>query len=95
MFKIEYNKENQTVYIEGNFDTSRAEEAKQVLNYINESIVVDLEKLDFICSAGIGILIMTYRNLKGKEKSIKLTNLKSHIRNLFEVSQLHTVFEIE
>jgi anti-anti-sigma factor len=54
-----------------------------------------MANLDFICSSGIGTLVMAYSQLKAIGKSISLVNLKPPIRKVFEVSLLHNVFDIK
>lgn len=95
MFQIEYNESSKILTIGGNFDTSKAEEAKEVLRNINNSITVDMSNLDFICSSGIGILVMTYRRLKEIGENIYLVNLNDHIKKVFKLSLLDTVFNIK
>lgn len=95
MFKVEYNQDSQTVKICGNFDTSRAEEVKSVLENINGSVKVDMSELDFISSSGIGIMVMTYQRLKTKGENIYLVNLNENIKKVFKVSLLDKVFDIK
>ena len=95
MFQIEYKKDSQTVNLIGKLDTSSSTEAKDVLDKIENSITIDMADLNFICSAGIGILVNTYSRLKKKGENINLINLNSHIKKVFEVSCLDTVFDIK
>jgi anti-sigma B factor antagonist len=95
MFKVEYNQDSQTVKISGNFDTSKAEEVKSVLENINNSVKVDMSELDFISSSGIGIMVMTYQRLKSKGENIYLINLNENIKKVFRVSLLDKVFDIK
>jgi len=77
MFQVEYNKDIQTVFLRGSFDASKAEEVKEVLTRVDKSVSVDMSGLDFICSAGVGLMVMTYRNLKEKGEDFCLVNLKT------------------
>ena len=51
--------------------------------------------LDFICSGGIGLLVMTYSRLKKNGMNLYLTNLNEHIENVFKVSNLDKIFTIK
>lgn len=95
MFKVEYKQDSQTVKLSGNFDTSRAEEVKSVLENINSSVKVDMSELDFISSSGIGIMVMTYQRLKTNGENIYLVNLNENIKKVFKVSLLDKVFDIK
>jgi anti-sigma B factor antagonist len=95
MFQVEYNKDIQTVFLRGSFDASKAEEVKEVLNRVDNSVSVDMSGLDFICSAGVGLMVMTYRKLKEKGEDICLINLNEHISKVFRLSLLDKVFTIK
>jgi len=95
MFQVEYNRDAQTLFLSGNFDAQRAEEVKEVFEKVDNSITIDMTGLDFICSAGIGIMIMAYRKLKEQGKDIYLINLNEHIKKVFKVSLLDKVFNIQ
>ncbi|MBT8387442.1 MAG: STAS domain-containing protein [Ignavibacteria bacterium] len=95
MFKIEYHEDSQIVSLMGNLDTSKTSEANELLDKIENSITIDMSKLDFICSGGIGTLIKTYRRLKANGKNIYLTNLNSNMKKIFELALLDTVFDIK
>lgn len=82
------------ITLAGNLDSSKSDEAKSIFRLVQESVTVDMSALDFICSAGIGTLVMAYSQLSEKGKSIVLINLKPTIRKVFEVSLLHNVFDI-
>lgn len=95
MFSINFNEDTQVISLNGNFDVSRADEVKLVLEKIDSSVTIDMSNLDFICSAGIGIMIMTYRRLKEKGENIYLKNLNDNIKKVFKVSLLDKIFNIE
>lgn len=95
MFSISYNKGTNNIKISGEFDTSKKDEAKEILANLTDSVTIDLSELEFISSAGIGILVMAYQNLKKQNKNFTLINLKPHIKKVFEVSLLDTVFNIK
>ena len=94
MFSIDYDKELNLITLAGNLDSSRSDEAKSIFQLVQESVTVDMSNLEFICSSGIGTLVMAYSQLKAIGKSISFVNLKPHIRKVFEVSLLHKIFDI-
>lgn len=95
MFHLEYNTDSHTLFISGYLDTAKAEEVKLLLSKIDNTITIDMSKLDFICSAGIGVMVMTYQRLKEKGKSIYLVNLNDHIKKVFQLSLLDKLFNIK
>ena len=64
MFQIEYKKDSQTVNLIGKLDSSSSTKAKDILDTIEDSITIDMNELNFICSTGLGILVKTYSRLK-------------------------------
>jgi anti-sigma B factor antagonist len=94
MFQVEYKKDIQTIFLSGIFDASKAEEVKNVLEQVENSIKIDMSDLEFICSSGIGILVMTYRKLKEKGEEIHLVNLNEHIDKVFRLAFLDKLFNI-
>ena len=95
MFKVEYNQDIQTVFLRGNFDTSKAEEVIEVFDKVEKSVTVDMSELQFICSSGIGVMVTVYRKLKEKGEDICLVNLNEHIQKVFKLSLLDKVFTIK
>ena len=95
MFKIDLNSKTNTISLSGKFDGSRVKVANEVFDQVNSSVTVDMKNLDYISSAGIGILIQTYVRLKKTDQKINLTNLNNHIREVFKISKLDTVFDLE
>jgi len=93
MFKIRNN--NNTVYISGRFDASQTEDAKKEFNRIEESAVVDFAELDYISSAGLGVLLMTQKRLMAKNHKLKLINMNNHVREIFKYARFDIIFEIE
>jgi anti-sigma B factor antagonist len=95
MFEIDYQKNFQIVRIFGSFDASKTKEVEDILGKINETFSIDMSELNFICSAGIGVLVMTYKRLKERGEKVYLTNLNDYIKKVFEASRLDTVFDIK
>ncbi|HBH12194.1 MAG: Anti-sigma F factor antagonist (SpoIIAA-2) / Anti-sigma B factor antagonist RsbV [Clostridiales bacterium 38_11] len=60
----------------------------------NQEILIDGEKLDYMDSTGLGVLISLYKKTKSNNSKIYLTNLKPNIYKLFDITGLNNVFEI-
>lgn len=87
--------ENGDVILTGRFDASQVEKAKAVFNDIDDSCVIDFKNLDYIASAGLGVLLMTQKKLKDKGKGLKLINMNKHISDVFVYAGFNQLFEIE
>jgi len=56
-------------------------------------IVVNLERVNYVDSAGLGALIEAHRKTKAKGGRLKLSNLGPNFRQALELARLLTVFE--
>ena len=57
------------------------------------NVVVNMEKVRWVNSTGLGILISGYTTLKKSGGELKLLKVSDRIENIFIVSKLYTVFE--
>ncbi len=58
-----------------------------------KKIVIDLAKVDWMNSTGLGILISSYTTLRNHEGMLKLANVTEKIQSLLTITKLVTVFE--
>lgn len=58
-----------------------------------KNIVIDLAKVDWMNSTGLGILISSYTTLRNNGGQLKLANVTDKIRSLLTITKLVTVFE--
>lgn len=83
------------VHLSGRFDASQVNKAKEVFKTVDKSCIIDFEKLDYISSAGIGVLLETYTRLNKSGHALKLINMNKNIRNIFYYAGLKRLFEFE
>ncbi len=95
MLEIDFNSGGH-IQISGRFDASQTERATNVFGSVNESSTVDMAELEYISSAGLGILLETQQRLiSGGGTGLKLINLNKHVLEVFRIAGFHQVFEIE
>ncbi|UCC45110.1 MAG: STAS domain-containing protein [Candidatus Zixiibacteriota bacterium] len=58
-----------------------------------KKVVIDLAKVDWMNSTGLGILISGYTTLRNTEGELKLANVTDKIQSLLTITKLVTVFE--
>lgn len=56
-------------------------------------MVVNLEQVNYVDSAGLGALIEIHRKTKGKGGSLKLCHLRPNLKQALEMSKLLPLFE--
>ena len=93
-FKI-VNDGHGSVELHGRFDASQAPDAKKVLWELNSPTRVDMGSLEYISSAGIGVLVEAVRRLKDKGHEMRFTNLTPSVRNVLTLTGLIHVLTIE
>ena len=59
-----------------------------------QEVVLDLEGVESIDSAGLGELVLALLLAKEQDKSLKLAGVKPRVRDLFDLTRLSSVFEI-
>ncbi len=94
MFTISRSDAN-TVQLEGRLDASQVETAARILDTIDTSTVIDFAKLDYISSAGLGILLKTQKRLSSGGHNLKLVNMNKMIRDVFKIARFDLIFTIE
>lgn len=93
MLEVELDHEG-NVFLTGRFDASQQQSAMEVFNRIAKTAVVDCSKLEYISSAGIGVLIATQKRLGAGGHHLFLKNLNPHITEIFKYAGLDTIFLI-
>ena len=83
-----------TVIVEGRLDAAQAVKAQAFLDQVEGQCVLDLAKLEYISSAGLGVLLKTHKRLMGVGSGIKLINVNNHIHDIFRYSGFDKLFEI-
>ena len=58
-----------------------------------KKVIIDLGKVDWMNSTGLGILISGYTTLRNHEGQLKLVNVTEKIHSLLTITKLVTVFE--
>jgi anti-anti-sigma factor len=93
MFEIEISDEGK-ILVEGRLDAAQAVKAQEFLDRVEGQCVLDLGKLEYISSAGLGVLLKTHKRLMGFGSGIKLINVNHHIHDIFRYSGFDKLFEI-
>jgi anti-sigma B factor antagonist len=94
MFSIDVNPNNE-ILLSGRLDASQTERAKEVLDKVTDSAIVSFQNLEYISSAGLGVLFATQKRLRESGKGLKLRNMNKHIRDVFRYARFDLIFEIE
>jgi anti-sigma B factor antagonist len=84
--------------INGEIDLYNAPEIKdkikEEMNKNKVNIIINLDKVSYIDSSGIGVLISSLSNLKKVGGALKLINVYASVRKVFELTKLTSFFDI-
>lgn len=96
---IEDKKDYLLLKLIGDLDVYSKEDFKEFtensLKDIDKDLVIDLEKLDYIDSTGLGMFINIYKGQKDKNRSVKVINPKKNVKKLFKITDLTNLFDME
>ncbi len=85
------------IEIDGEVDTYTSSKIKQdILQVVEQTpkIIISMEKVKFIDSTGLGILIGVLKKVKEKEGEMIIVSPNSYINQIFEITGLFKVFKI-
>ncbi len=92
-FEIE-GVDSDRLVLRGRFDASRETYAREVFDRIEGSCVLDFEELDYISSAGLGLLVALQLRLDRQGHRVTLANVNPHIQELLRLAGLDSIFSI-
>jgi len=91
-------KEVYIVDVKGDMDLYNAHELKSVVNRLIErnisKVVINLEKVDYIDSSGIGALIHIFTSVKRNGYHLRITNVHGSVAKVIRLTKLMGYFPI-
>ena len=91
------NDKTLNVAVEGRLDTLTCEELDSSLKESMPSadkLILDFEKLDYISSAGLRVVLQAHKAMAGKG-GMTLVNLSEVVREVFEVTGFVDILDIQ
>jgi anti-sigma B factor antagonist len=86
------------VRLEGNLDTNTSTDVQEFLNKAIDDgavkIAVSFEKVDFVSSAGLRVLLATAKKLGGTGGSLRVCGLNETVTEVFEISGFSTILNV-
>lgn len=84
--------------LEGRLDTASAEKTEKELSVLKDcighDIIIDCEKLEYISSSGLRILLAIKKNAIVAGSKVSLINLNNEIMKVFKVTGFDDIFNI-
>ncbi len=70
------------------------EKVKTLLTENKKKMVMNMENVTYIDSAGLGTLVASFHSAKAQGAVLKLSNLGAKFQEVLQVTKLYTVFEV-
>ena len=84
--------------VSGDIDISSSPDVKktfdQVVSQKKDKVVINLKDVSYVDSSGLATLVEILKNLRSYGGKLKLSNLSSKVKGLFEITKLDKLFDI-
>ena len=84
--------------LDGRLDLVSGAELKEAIKSIfsqkKKSVHINLEKIEFINSSGLGSLVSIMKETRLNKGRLTLSNMESYVKEIFDITQLSHIFEI-
>ena len=83
------------IILTGRLDAAQADKAQQFLDAASAPAVLDFARLEYISSAGLGVLLALHKRLLASGGGLRLIHVNKHLHDIFRFSGFDRVFVIE
>ena len=94
MFEIGFADSGEIV-CKGRLDAAQCAKAQSFMDSVSGPGILDFAELEYISSAGLGVLLKTQKRLVGSGAGLRIINVNNHIRDVFRYSGFNAIFDIE
>ncbi len=84
-----------SVRVAGRLDAAQAPAAQAFLDGRSGRVELDCRGLEYISSAGLGVLLKTQKRLMAGSGGLRLTGVSRHVRDIFVYSGFDQIIEVE
>jgi anti-anti-sigma factor len=82
------------IVLKGRLDAAQCERALQFFDAVADPHVVDLAGLEYISSAGLGVLLKTQKRAVAAGRGLRIVNVNRHIADIFRYAGFDKIFEV-
>jgi anti-sigma B factor antagonist len=83
------------VVVSGRLDAAQSAAAQAFLDKVEGTVTLDCGGLEYISSAGLGVLLKTQKRLLASGGKLRLCGVSRHLQDIFGYSGFDQLFEIE
>ena len=95
MLAIDFGADGKNVVIAGRLDAAQCAAAQSFLDRVQGPVTLDCSRLEYISSAGLGVLLKTQKRLMASSGKLRLAGVNRHLQDIFQYSGFDQIFEIE
>ena len=94
MLAIDFGADGKVV-MAGRLDAAQCAAAQSFLDRVQGPVTLDCSRLEYISSAGLGVLLKTQKRLLASAGKLRLAGVNRHLQDIFQYSGFDQIFEIE
>ena len=84
-----------SVVLAGRLDAAQAAAAQGFLDGVSGVVTLDCTALEYLSSAGLGVLLKTHKRLSAAGGKLRLAAVNPHVHDIFKYAGFDQIFEIE
>jgi anti-sigma B factor antagonist len=93
MLTIGSGPEGEVVFT-GRLDAAQSPKAQSFLDQVSGTVTLDFQALEYISSAGLGVLLKTQKRLMAGGGGLRLIGVGPHLSDVFKYSGFDQIFEV-
>lgn len=96
--KTNYDDDTAVLKLGGHLNTNTASDLEEALEPVLErtnQVVLDFDELEYLSSAGLRVLVAAQKRIVGAGGGLRIVNAIDDIREVFDVTGLCDVFDVE
>ena len=94
MFEIVQGDKGRVLF-SGRLDAAQCAKAQAFLDAATDPREFDFAGLEYISSAGLGVLLRAHKKVMASGSKLRLVNVNNHIFDIFRYSGFDQLFEVE
>jgi len=79
------------VHLDGRFDFGARKTFKEMMDRVSEgasTVVLELEKVTFVDSSALGLLVICHQNLKNKKIPLYIVNPQTYVKQVLDLANV-------
>jgi len=93
MLSIEHGPD--AIRMTGRLDATEAARAQSALDTTAGRVTLDCSGLEYLSSAGLGVLLKTHKRLLAAQGGLRLTGVSRHLQDILSYSGFDQILEVE